>query len=138
VRRFVLALTAVATLAEALLLGGVLFVLGRVIDGYSMSLGGIPPDRGRTGVWLLAAVLAGSLAGLSAALAAAAVRGRYGRPTRVALVAGAVLQWVLAVVLGIVAGWPAFVAVLAVFGCLVAVLMLEPPARTGAHRRLPA
>src|SRR6266496_2606688 len=100
-RTVVLLLAAFGTLVEAVAFGGGLYLLGTVIDTYSMSMGGLPPDRGRLGVWLTRVLV----------VAALALHGMLG----------------LVVVLAGDASW--FLGVVVVFACLLLSLTVPPPMR---------
>ncbi len=132
-RTVVLLLAAFGTLVEAVAFGGGLYLLGTVIDTYSMSMGGLPPDRGRLGVWLLGALLALALAALAVLLAVAAVRGRaLGAPTRVLVVAALALHGMLGLVVVLAGDASWFLGVVVVFACLLLSLTVPPPMRRPA------
>ncbi len=61
-RIFVLIFAALGLLAEAVVFGGLLYILGDVIGAYSMSMGKLSADSGRTAIWTLGAVLGFGLA----------------------------------------------------------------------------
>jgi hypothetical protein len=129
-RMLVLLLAALGTLVEAVAFGGLFYVLGAVIGAYSMSMGGIPAERGRVAMWVLGAVLAAGLAVLAVLLVVAAVRRRpLGRPSRVLIVCALVLQGILGLVVVLAAPGVALIGVLFVFACLLLGLVTEPPPR---------
>src|SRR5689334_20971992 len=98
-RILVLVFAALGILVEAVVLGGLLYVLGEVIGAYSMSMGNMSAAHGRLAVWILAGVLGGGLALLALWLVVTAVRGHpFGRGTRAVVIAALVVQGILGLV----------------------------------------
>lgn len=139
-RTLLLLLAAIGTVAEALAVGGALYVLGAVIGDYSMSMNGLPAARGQAAVWVLAVVLAVVLAAPAVPLVLAAVRRRpLGRPARVLIVGVLAVQAVIGLVVGLAASGPAVVGVLAVFSLLLSALLAgAAPDVAGRHQAGPA
>ncbi|MGC9669995.1 hypothetical protein ACNTMW_26065 [Planosporangium sp. 12N6] len=134
-RALVLLLAAVCGVLEAAAVGGAMYVLGEVIDAYSMSMGGLPAAHGRLAVWLAGAVLAAVLAAPAVPLAVAAVRGRpFGRVARGLIVAALVIQAVLGLAVAGAAGGLALLAVLAPFSLLLWSLVTSGAPRRSAAR----
>ncbi|NJC72136.1 hypothetical protein HC031_20800 [Planosporangium thailandense] len=134
-RTVILLLAATATVVEALVVGGVLYVLGVVIGDYSMSMGGLPATGGQVALWILAVALTALLAAPAVPLVRAAVRHRpLGRRARALIVGALALQAVLGLVVGLASSELAVLAVLAVFSLLLSTLVVAA-APAGADRR---
>src|SRR5689334_7392642 len=129
-RRLVYVVAALGAFAQAVLIGGVLYVLSAVIGAYSMSMNGNDPAQAQVALRALGVVLVVALVALAVLLVVAAVRGRpLNRTTRVLLVTGLVVQGIVAVIAAVVAGPAAFAVTLVVFGCLLGALLVEPEHR---------
>jgi hypothetical protein len=129
-RTAVLVLASIGTLAEAVTIGTTLFLLGRVIDAYQMSMGDMPAERGRLAVWILAGVMSIALVLLAGLLAVSAVRGNaFGRPSRILIISALVLNGILGFAAVFTGNAGFLVGVLAVFGCLLLGLILQPTPR---------
>ena len=127
-RRLVLVLAAVGAFAQAVLLGAVLYVLSAVIGAYSMSMAGTDPAQAQVALRVFGVVLVVALLALAVLLVVAAVRDRgLGRAAKALLIAGLVVQGIVAVVAAVAIGPLAFAVTLAVFGCLLGALFAEPP-----------
>jgi hypothetical protein len=125
-RRLVLLAAALGMLAEAVLIAVALFVLGRVIGAYSMSMNGANPRAASIGVQVLALVVAAALFVVALLLVIAAVRDRpLTGPARWLTVAALVMQWTLAVVTAVTSGGLAFALALAVAGGLTGALLSD-------------
>jgi len=126
VRRLVLLAAALGMLGEAVLIAVALFVLGRVIGAYSMSMNGANPDAASIGVQVLALVLAAALFVVALLLVVAAGRDRpLTGPARWLTIGALVVQWVLAVITAVTSGGIAFALALAVAGCLTGALLAD-------------
>jgi hypothetical protein len=138
-RTLVLVFAALGTLVEAVVFGGLLYILGDVIGAYSMSMGNLSADKGRLAVWILGAVLGFGLTFLALVLVVVAVRGRpFGRPTRALIVGALVLQGILGLVLLVTGSNLGLLGVLAVFALLLLALVTEPaPERVGPRHTAP-
>ncbi|MET7395784.1 hypothetical protein ABZS66_20050 [Dactylosporangium sp. NPDC005572] len=117
-------LAAAGILAEGLVVGGLLFVLGGVIDAYSMSLNGADPAHAQVALRVTAVVLGLALAALGAFLGLAALRHRPAR--RLSMVA-LVVQCVVVTVAGVALGWAVFLGALLVLGFLFWVQLDDQP-----------
>ena len=123
-RRLVLIAAALGMLGEAVLIAVALFVLGRVIGAYSMSMNGADPRAASMGVQILALVVAAALFAVALLLVIAAVRDRpLTGPARWLTVAALVVQWILAVITAVTSGGLAFALALAVAGGLTGALL---------------
>ncbi|MFJ4874960.1 hypothetical protein ACIP93_07070 [Streptomyces sp. NPDC088745] len=132
-RRPTAAVTGLVLFLEAFGFVFVHYVLGRVVEGQSMSLAGLDPGATAAGAWALGGVAGLFLVVCGAFLLVAAVRDRAGlaRPVRILLVVCAVVHGVLgAAAVGLV-GWWAFVWMMLVVGLIVLSLLLYG-ARGGA------
>jgi hypothetical protein len=126
-RILVLVFAALGILVEAVVLGGLLYILGDVIGAYSMSMGNMSAAHGRLAVWILAGVLGGGLALLALWLVVTAVRGHpFGRGTRALVVAALVVQGILGLVVLLMGSAKGLVGVLVVFALLLYALVKEP------------
>lgn len=123
-RRPIAAVTALVLFLEAIGVVFVNYVLGRVVDGQSMSLAGLDPGGMAAGAWALGGVAGLFLAVCGAFLLRTAVKDRApGRFVRVLLIVCAVVHAVLgAVAVGLV-GWWAFGWTMVVLGLLVLTLL---------------
>lgn len=110
-------------LIEGLVIGSLLFVLGGVVDAYSMSLNGTDPTQAQAGIRVLAVVLAALLVALAAVLLYAALRHR---PARKLTVLALVIQCVVVTIAGVGLGWELFGGTLLVLGTLLYALLDEP------------
>ena len=137
-RRLVLIAAALGMLGEAVLIAVALFVLGRVIGAYSMSMNGANPDAASMGVQVLALVLAAALFVVALLLVVAAVRDRpLTGPARWLTIGALVVQWILAVITAVTSGGIAFALALAVAGCLTGALLADQrDSPRGAAQRL--
>ncbi|GGM28829.1 hypothetical protein ACFFX1_47540 [Dactylosporangium sucinum] len=117
-------LAAAGILAEGLVVGGLLFVLGGVVDAYSMSLNGADPGDAQVAIRVAAVVLGLALAALGAGLGRAALRHR---PARRLTMAALVVQCVVVAVAGVALGWAVFLGALLVLGFLLWVQLDEQP-----------
>jgi heme A synthase len=125
-RRLVLIAAALGMLGEAVLIAVALFVVGRVIGAYSMSMNGASPDAASAGVQVLALMLAAALFVVALLLVVAAVRDRpLTGPARWLTTAALVVQWILAVITAVTSGGIAFALALAVAGCLTGALLAD-------------
>jgi heme A synthase len=132
-RRLVLVAAALGMLGEAVLIAVALFIVGRVIGAYSMSMNGANPRAASIGVQVLALVVAAALFVVALLLVVAAVRDRpLTGPARWLTVAALVMQWILAVITAVTSGGLAFALALAVAGCLTGALLTDP--RSGDRR----
>jgi hypothetical protein len=123
-RILVLIFAAFGLLVEAVVFGGLLYILGDVIGAYSMSMGKLSADSGRTAVWTLGAVLGFGLALLAMLLVVACVRGKpFGRPMRALVTGTLVLQAVLGLVMLLTGSSAGLVGVLVVFALLLLALV---------------
>src|SRR3954471_24238578 len=104
-RMVALLVAAAGILIEGLVVGSLLFVLGGVVDAYSMSLNGTDPAQAQTGIRVLGVVLAVLLAALATVLLLAALRHR---PARRLTVVALVVQCVVVTVAGVALGWEVF------------------------------
>jgi hypothetical protein len=124
-RRLVLVIAALGALAQAVLLGGLLYVLSAVIGAYSMSMNGADPAHAQVALRVVAAVLVVALLALAVLLVVAAIRDRApGRTARVLLIAGLVVQGLVTVASAVVSGAAAFAVTLVIFGLLLGALMV--------------
>ncbi|MFJ6695871.1 hypothetical protein ACIQM4_07335 [Streptomyces sp. NPDC091272] len=132
-RRPIAAVTAVVLFVEAVGVVFVNYVLGRVVDGQSMSLAGLDPGAMATGAWALGGVAGLFLAVCGVFLLITAVQDRApARLVRILLIVCAVLHGVLgAAAVGLVSWW-AFAWMMVVLGLLVLSLLLY-----GTRERLP-
>ena len=101
-------LAAAGILAEGLVVGGLLFVLGGVVDAYSMSLNGADPAHAQVAIRVTAVVLGLALAALGAFI-------------------GLVVQCIVVTVAGVALGWAVFLGALLVLGFLLWVQLDEQP-----------
>ena len=125
-RRLVLIAAALGMLAEAVLIAVALFVVGRVIGAYSMSMNGANPDAASIGVQVLALVLAAALFVVALLLLVAAIRDRpLTGPARWLTIGALAVQWILAVITAVTSGGIAFALALAVAGCLTGALLAD-------------
>ncbi|MEU8892454.1 hypothetical protein [Streptomyces sp. NPDC048442] len=124
-RRPIAAVTALVLFLEAIGVVFVNYVLGRVVDGQSMSLAGLDPDAMATGAWALGGVAGLFLAVCGVFLLVAAVQDRApARPVRILLIVCAVVHGVLgAAMVGLVSWW-AFAWMMVVLGLLVLSLLM--------------
>jgi hypothetical protein len=137
-RRLVLLAAALGVLAEAVLIAVALFVVGRVISAYSMSMNGADPRAAAVGVQVLALVIALTLFVVALFLVVAAIGDRplAGVPRRLTI-AALVVQWILAVITAVTSGGVAFALALAVAGCLLGALLVDQrDSRPDAAQRL--
>jgi hypothetical protein len=126
-RILVLVFAALGILVEAVIFGGLLYFLGKVIGAYSMSMGNMSAEDGRLAVWILGGVLGGGLALLAFWLVITAVRGHpFGPGTRAAIVAALVVQGILGLVVLLMGSATGLVGVLVVFALLLYALVKEP------------
>jgi hypothetical protein len=124
-----LVIAAVGILVEGVVVGAALFVVGKVIGAYSMSLNGADPDHAQVAIRAAAVVLGVLLAALAVRLLIAALRHRAARRwTIVALV----VQCVVVTIAGIALGWDIFAGTLLVLGTLFYVLLDESDEPAGA------
>ncbi|GHH40831.1 hypothetical protein [Streptomyces candidus] len=125
VRRPVAAATALVLFLEAVGVVFVHYVLGRVVDGQSMSLAGTDPRATAAGAWVLGGLAGLFLAACGVFLLRAALRDRApARLARILLIVCAVAHGVLgAAAVGLV-GWWAFGWTMAVLGLIVLCLLL--------------
>jgi hypothetical protein len=127
-----LVIAAVGILVEGVVVGAALFVVGKVIGAYSMSLNGADPDHAQVAIRVAAVVLGVLLAALSVRLLIAALRHRAARRwTIVALV----VQCVVVTIAGVALGWDIFAGTLLVLGTLFYVLLDESDEPSGALSR---
>ena len=122
-RRAVLLVTAICTLVEGVVIAGSLLVVSAVIGGYSMSLNGSDPAVARVALWVLASVVGLGFLAVAALLVAMVVRDR---PRRGVIIAATSVQWVLAILAGILTGGWVFAYALGMCGLFMAVLFMEP------------
>ncbi|MFJ2745004.1 hypothetical protein ACIO3O_35715 [Streptomyces sp. NPDC087440] len=125
-RRPIAAVTGLVLILEAFGFVFVNYVLGRVVEGQSMSLAGLDPDAMAAGAWIMGGIAGLFLAvcGLFLVLAAVKDRPALGRWVRIALIVCAVVHGVLgAAAVGLVSWW-AFVWMMLVVGLLVLSLLL--------------
>jgi hypothetical protein len=124
-RRPIAAVTALVLFLEAVGIVFVNYVLGRVVEGQSMSLAGLDPDAMAAGAWVLGGVAGVFLAVCGVFLLLTAVQDRaLARPVRILLIVCAVLHGVLgAASVGLVSWW-AFVWMMAVVGLIVLSLLM--------------
>ncbi|MGW7418224.1 hypothetical protein [Streptomyces sp. NPDC054863] len=124
-RRPIAAVTALVLFLEAFGVVFVNYVLGRVVDGQSMSLAGLDPDGMAAGAWALGGAAGLFLAVCGVFLLVAAVRDLApGRLVRILLIVCAVVHGVLgAATVGLV-GWWAFGWTMVVLGLLVLSLLM--------------
>jgi hypothetical protein len=126
-RILVLVFAALGILVEAVVFGGLLYILGEIIGAYSMSMGNMSAENGRLAVWILAGVLGGGLALLGMWLVVTAVRGHpFGRGTRAAIIAALVVQGILGLVVLLMGSARGLIGVLVVFALLLFALVKEP------------
>jgi hypothetical protein len=132
-RILVLVLAALGILVEAVVFGGLLYILGEVIGAYSMSMGNMSAEHGRLAVWILGGVLGGGLVLLAMWLVVTAVRGHpFGRGTRAVVVTALVVQGILGLVVLLMGSAKGLIGVLVVFALLLFALVKEPtPERIG-------
>jgi heme A synthase len=137
-RRLVLIAAALGMLAEAVLIAVALFVVGRVIGAYSMSMNGANPAAASVGVQVLAFVVAATLFVVALFLVVAAARDRpLTGFARWLTIAALVVQWILAVITAVTSGGIAFALALAVAGCLTGALLADQrDSRPEAAQRL--
>ncbi|GAA0733256.1 hypothetical protein GCM10010199_51250 [Dactylosporangium roseum] len=121
-----LVVAAAGILVEGLVVASLLFVLGGVVDAYSMSLNGTDPSHAQAAIRVAAVGLGVLLAALAAALLLAAIRRR---PARGPAMAGLVAQCVVTTIAGVALGWEVFGGTLLVLGTLLYVLLDERPDR---------
>ncbi|MCP3818983.1 hypothetical protein NLX86_12925 [Streptomyces sp. A3M-1-3] len=100
------------------------WILGRVVDGQSMSMAGLDSDVMSASTWALGGVMGFFLAGCGLVLLLTGVRDRApGRFGRVLLISCAITHGVLgALTVGLV-GWPAFAFMMVVLGLVVLSLL---------------
>jgi hypothetical protein len=122
-RRAVLLVTAIATLVEGVAIAGSLLVVSAVIDGYSMSLNGSDPAAARVALWALAGVVGLGFVAVAVLLVTMVVRDR---PRRGVIIAATTVQWVLAILAGILTGGWVFAYALGMCGLFMGVLFMEP------------
>jgi hypothetical protein len=137
-RRLVLLAAALGMLAEAVLISVALFVVGRVIGAYSMSMNGASPHAASIGVQVLAFVVAAALFVVALLLVVAAVRDQTltGVP-RWLTIGALVVQWILAVITAVTSGGLPFALALAIAGLLTGALLMDRrDISPGAARRL--
>lgn len=126
-RILVLVFAALGILVEAVVFGGLLYILGEIIGDYSMSMGNMSAEHGRLAVWILGGVLGGGLVLLAMWLVITAVRGhRFGRGTRAAIVSALVVQGILGLVVLLMGSAKGLIGVLVVFALLLFALVKEP------------
>ncbi|GAA2622044.1 hypothetical protein GCM10010399_61530 [Dactylosporangium fulvum] len=121
-----LIVAAAGIMVEGLVVASLLFVLGGVVDAYSMSLNGTDPSQAQVAIRVAAVVLGVLLVALAAVLLLAAVRRR---PARRLTVVGLVVQCVVTTIAGVALGWEVFGGTLLVLGTLLYVLLDEQPDR---------
>jgi hypothetical protein len=126
-RILVLVFAALGILVEAVVFGGLLFILGEVIGAYSMSMGNMPAENGKLAVWILGGVLGGGLVLLAMWLVITAVRGHpFGRGTRAVIVTALVVQGILGLIVLLMGSARGLIGVLVVFALLLFALVKEP------------
>jgi hypothetical protein len=127
-RRPVAAVTALVLFLEAIGVVFVNYVLGRVVDGQSMSLAGLDPGAMAAGAWASGGVAGLFLAVCGAFLLRAALRDLApARLVRILLIVCAVLHGVLGAAAVGLAGWGAFGWMMAVLGLIVLSLLMYGP-----------
>ncbi len=126
-RILVLVFAALGILVEAVVFGGLLFILGEIIGAYSMSMGNVSAENGKLAVWILGGLLGGGLVLLALWLVITAVRGHpFGRGTRAVVVTALVVQGVLGLIVLLMGSARGVVGVLVVFALLLFSLVKEP------------
>ncbi|WP_433546010.1 hypothetical protein ACQPZG_13240 [Streptomyces sp. CA-294286] len=125
IRRPVAAATAFVLFLEAVGVVLVHYVLGRVVDGQSMSLAGTDPGTTAVGAWVLGGLTGLFLVACGAFLLVAALRDRApARIARILLIVCAVAHGVLGTAAVGLVGWWAFGWTMAVLGLIVLCLLL--------------
>jgi hypothetical protein len=126
-RILVLVFAALGILVEAVVFGGLLFILGEIIGAYSMSMGNMSAENGKLAVWILGGLLGGGLVLLAMWLVVTAVRGHpFGRGTRAVVVTALVVQGVLGLIVLLMGSTRGLIGVLVVFALLLFALVKEP------------
>lgn len=127
-RRPIAAVAAAVLLVEAVGIVFVNWVLGKVVDGQSMSLAGLDPSVMATSTWVMGGLFGLFLAACAVVLLRSALSGRPpGRIGRILLIVCAVVHVVLgALAVGLV-GWSAFVLMMVEFGLIVLTLVAFGP-----------
>jgi hypothetical protein len=129
-RTAVLVLGSIGILAEAITLATGLYFLGTVIEAYQMSMDQMPPEHGRLAVWVVGGVLGVGLVLLAGLLAVSAVRGNaFGRTARILIIGTLVLNGILGFVAVLGGNVGLFFGLVAIFGCLLLGLILQPAPR---------
>ncbi|WP_434595580.1 hypothetical protein [Streptomyces sp. A5-4] len=127
-RRPIAAVAAAVLFVEAVGIVFVNWILGKVVDGQSMSLAGLDPGVMATSTWVMGGFFGLYLVCCGAVLLRSALSGRPpGRIGRILLIVCAVVHVVLgALAVGLV-GWPAFVLMMVEFGLIVLNLIAYGP-----------
>ncbi|MEN8653644.1 hypothetical protein ABCR94_24310 [Streptomyces sp. 21So2-11] len=128
VRRPIAAAAAAALFVEAIGIVFVNWILGKVVDGQSMSLAGLDPGAMATSTWAMGGLFGLYLAICGVVLLRSALSDRPpGRIGRILLIVCAVVHVVLgALTVGLV-GWSAFALMMVEFGLIVLALIAYGP-----------